>query len=237
VSTPGGTQNDQPEPATTASRRRGRPRRDQGPAVTREAIIAVALESVRNHGLGGLALREVARKLDVSLPSVQNHFRTLNDLWRGCVDQAVTERRQALDAIPGPVPNGTPGAAITAVIRMQIEQAAGAPGLTMAMWNDPDDGADERLDYLTDRCEPIFTLARAQIEAAIAAGVLRPIDPSALIALLSLGLSSVANTQEGLRRLFGIDLDDAAQRDRFAAALADILLYGLLSDQYRPSTT
>ncbi len=235
--------------------------------MTREAILGVALRAVQANGSAGLTLREVARELGVSLPTLQRHFATKDDLWRACVDTAFEHVGNDLAAgPPGPAtlsgaragnpsappvannpsappvagnlsappvvgnPSG-PGAAapvLTWHLRQQIERAARVPRLTAAMSNDFEAGADQRLDYLVQRAQPLLDRARALVGSAIAAGAARPVDVEVFLALVSLGLGSLASSQEGLSRLFGIDLSDQEQRQRYVDALADLLLYGLV---------
>ncbi len=217
---------DRPGPATPGTRRRGRPRRDQGPAVTREAIVEAGLQSLRNHGLPGLALREVARRLGVTLPTIQHHFPTRDDLWRACVD-TVLERPQP------PVrerPTEIPGAGLAEFLRWQIDQAALSPGITAAMWHDPEAGAEDRMRYLAERLAPRVQAGRRVLDMAVDTGTLRAVDPSAVLALVGVGVNSLVNAPEALRRLFGIDLADPEVRERFAAQLSDILLHGLLCE-------
>ena len=218
------------------ARRPGRPRRDEGPAVTREAIVAAALRAVQGNGSAGLALREVARRLGVSLPTVQRHFATRDDLWRACVDAALEgaltgalpHEEQGEDAKAGAPEANRPGQGLERQIRFQLWRAATMPGFTAAMSNGSEPGSQERLDYLVERARPVLDRASALFDAAVESGRLRPADTQVVMALVALGLSSLASSREGLRRLFGIDLDDAGQREGFATSLTDILLYGLL---------
>jgi AcrR family transcriptional regulator len=193
--------------------------------VTREAIVAAALEAIQHNGLRGLALRAVARRLDVSLPAVQHHFPTRDALWRACVDDAIAGTLAALRGDPPEVP----GAVLADHLRRLLARATLTPGLTTTMWNDTEEGAAERLNYLEARSVELIAAARERIERARAAGVLREIDPDVLLALIAFGLSSLGTAGEGLRRTFGIDLADAAAREEFAGALADILLRGVLA--------
>ncbi len=215
--------------------------------MTREGILAVALRAVQANGSAGLTLREVARELGVSLPTLQRHFATKDDLWRACVDAAFEHVGNNLAAAPPPpvaaAGDRTAGARLVAGassgpgtaapvlawhLRQQIERAARVPRLTAAMSNDFEAGADQRLDYLVDRAQPVLDRARALVDAAIAAGASRPVDVDVFLALVSLGLGSLASSQDGLRRLFGIDLTDDEQRQHYVDALADLLLYGLV---------
>lgn len=192
--------------------------------MTREAILATALEAVQDSGVAGLSLRDVARRLGVHLAAVQNHFATRDDLWRACVDHVLVA------VLPGAGLPPDPGEKLRSHFRSQLERAAAYPGVTAAMWHDKEQGAERRQAYLLDRCAPIVAAGRRQLERAIAAGAIRPVDPAVVLALVGLGLSSLANAREPLARLFGIDLADDRAREAFVADVADILLNGLLAD-------
>jgi len=62
------------ETPTARSSRGGRDRRAERHAATREEIIAAAWEQVREHGLAGLSLRDVARAVGMRPPSVYSYF-------------------------------------------------------------------------------------------------------------------------------------------------------------------
>lgn len=175
----------------------------------------MALQAVLANGLPGLALREVARLLDVSLPTVQRHFATRDDLWRACVDTAVGQVQADLDRDPD----------LAANLRAQVERSILRPRLTAAMAND---AAPTQVEYLFERAAPVVEQGRARLQQAIDAGAVRPVEPSAVVALVGLGIGSLATSKQGLRRLHGIDLDDPAQVSRFVDALTDLLLRGLL---------
>jgi len=211
-------------------RRRGRPRLVDGPAVTEAAIIATALRSVQANGPAGLALRDVARRLGVSLPTVQRHFATKDQLWRACVDAAVEAVEPELGATEAAAAAGssTPREALARHLRSQVERATRFPGLTAAMSNVTGPQEDEGLAYLVRRSRPVIDRSAALLRKAAARGTMRPVDVAAFLALVGLGLSSVASSRQGLRMLFDIDLDDPDAARGYVDALSDILLYGLL---------
>jgi TetR/AcrR family transcriptional regulator len=185
--------------------------------------VAAALDTLQTTGAAGLSLREVARRLGVSLPSVQRHFPTKDDLWRACVDVALA------DVYPAGPTSGD-GDRLIRHLQAQFGRRLKAGGLTAAILNDTEPGADGRLAYLTERARPIMDQARADVSAAVDAGVVRPVDPVVFVALVGIGLGSLASSRDGLRRLFGVDLDAPDQADRFAMALADLILHGLLRE-------
>lgn len=224
----------------TPRRRRGRPRAEEGPAVDRAKILAAATAELARAGYAGLSLRGLARELGVSLGAVQHHFATKDVLWAAVVDQlAGPGPPDAADALDWPDRPGArdgadepvdPEAALAEGLRRLVTRAATHPGLGAAIWNDTSDGADERLELLRRRVQPQLDAGRAQIEAAIAAGAARPVDPDAVLVLVGLGVASIASAPEALRRLFGIDLDDEDATVRLARAVADVLLHGVLRD-------
>jgi AcrR family transcriptional regulator len=218
-----------PDNARPAGHRRpGRPYLADGPAVTAEAIVAAARTTLQGSGTAGLSLREVARRVGVSLPTVQRHFATKDDLWRACVDSVLADTLLALPD-PDAVPAALPGEGLARYISHVVARSRAVPSITAAVLNDAEPGAEGRLDYLSEQAGPLFERAREGLERAIASGVARRVEPNALMALLGLGLSSVASSGEGLRRLFGIDLDDKDQAEAFARDVTDLVLHGFLA--------
>ena len=215
----GGT--DVPRP----KRRPGRPRRSEGPAVSREAIIHEALVSLTANGSAGFALRDIARRLGVSLPTLQRHFPTKDDLWRACVD-AIAED-VPIDETDAVHDNSNP--LLSNFVRRLIERTTKYPRATAAMWNDNEPGSEERLNYLLERFVPRMEIGRQNLASAVAVGVFREVDPDVFMALLGLGVSSLVSSRYPLQKLFGIDLNDEEQREHFAQALSEILLFGLVS--------
>lgn len=217
-------------------RRPGRPRAEEGPAVDRERILAAATAELARAGYPGLSLRGLARELGVSLGAVQHHFPTKDALWVAVVDELTG---------PDPAPDGSPAgagvpvdpeAALAEGLQRLVARAATHPGLGAAIWNDTSEGADDRLELLRRRVQPRLDAGRADLEAAIANGAARPVDVDAVLVLVGLGVASVASAPEALRRLFGIDLDDAEASERLARALADVLLRGVLREPPSPDT-
>jgi AcrR family transcriptional regulator len=188
--------------------------------VTRDAIVGTALRAITANGCHGLALRRVAREVGVSLATVQRHFATRDELWRACVDAVLTE--------PDPPDDGSGvEAELQSYLRAMIERATLSPSATAAMWNDSGPGSDERIAYLVDKVRPRYQVHRQKLAAAMDAGEIRAVDPGAVLALVGLGITSMASAPVALRQLFGIDLGDPGDRDALAAALADVLLHGM----------
>lgn len=118
-------------------------------------------------------------------------------------------------------------ARLTAALRAQFDRASLEPGLTSAMLMDHSAGADARLAYLHRAVRGALDEGRAQLRHAVESGLLRAVDIDVVLALIGIGLSSLASARPALRELFGIDLDHEYERERFAATLTDILIRGL----------
>jgi AcrR family transcriptional regulator len=65
--------------------------RPRNPLLSRERIVAAALELVDTEGLAALSTRRLAAVLGVSGPSLYNHFATMDQLMDAVVDEVVGE--------------------------------------------------------------------------------------------------------------------------------------------------
>lgn len=225
-------------PSTHRPRRPGRPRRSDGPAVTPGAIVDAALATLQAEGAAGLSLREVARRLGVTLPTLQRHFPTKDDLWRACIDEALAVALADDDdeaVVARPEGGGTSWLSIH--VRSLVARSSRLPGLTAAILNDSSPGAGERLDYLVRRAAPALARGRGRLEEAIADGRSRPVDVDVALALIAVALPSLATSRAGLRALFGIDLDDPAGAERFADGVVDLLRHGLATPEAAPGSS
>lgn len=210
--------------------------------------MATALEHVQANGAPALALRDVARHLGVSLPAVQNHFPTKQSLWEACVQEAVANVLAGLTeagfgpqgpsepepdvagATPKRSSTGCPGRQprLELVLRAQLQRLTAGPGLTAAMAGGADMAASEQMSYLAKVAAPAVEKATELLAQGIRRGNVRAVEPGVVLALLSLGIGSLLSSRDGLRAIFGIDLDDARQVAKFVDDITDVLLRGLL---------
>ncbi len=208
-----------------SQRGQGRPSGKDGPVVSREDLLAAAMQLIAVNGFDGTSVRGLAKEVGVTHGTVQHHFPTKDDLWRAIVDEVLvpelSELRETRDE-SAPV-----DARVGAILGARIRAAASRPGLPGTVLLDASEGGRERLAYLAAALEP-FQSSRGGAMDAAASGRLRSVDPAALRALIGIGLPLLASAHEALRIMLGIDLDDAEQREAFADGLTDILLHGIL---------
>ncbi|MBI2168542.1 MAG: TetR/AcrR family transcriptional regulator [Actinobacteria bacterium] len=58
---------------------------------SRAEIVAAAWEAVREHGLAGLAIRDLARRAGITTPTVYAYFDSKNDIYDGMFGDAASE--------------------------------------------------------------------------------------------------------------------------------------------------
>jgi AcrR family transcriptional regulator len=203
----------------------GRPSAEDGPAVRRETLLAIAARQIGQLGFAQASFRGIAAEAGVSYGTVQHHFPTKQALWSALVSEVlvpsyVHARRVSL-------PEGI-GDELTDRIRARIEGAVERPGLSAAVLMDGSAGAEARLRELVEALTPIRAVELEVLRALQASGQLRAVDPLALQAVMGIALSALTSAKPALRILVGLDLDEPAARERLARGIADLLLHGLL---------
>jgi TetR/AcrR family transcriptional regulator len=213
------------EPPTKRPKRsRGRPPASEGPAVTREELLAIASRAIGQRGFDRSSIRAIADEAGVSNRSVQHHFPTKDDLWRALVDEVIVpELKKEVSAEPSDVP-----ARIREDVQARVELAITRPGLSAAVLADSSEGDRGRLEYLAaaiaDTRDQNIETWRALMEA----GALRGMDPRSMMITISIAVPFISSAKTAVDVLYGVDLEDPTQRDALNRDIADLLLYGLL---------
>jgi AcrR family transcriptional regulator len=203
--------------AQEAKRPPGRPQ--GGRAFERSDIIEAALESIANGGYSGLTMRGVARSIGASLATVQRHFATRDDLWRGAADAFL----DGFTTRDGPR-SGPPLAQGIADI---LDRGSAHPGLITSILCDQAPGHLEGFAYIAQFLVERHEATLSTITGLQDDGVVREVDASALVLLLNVGIGAIASAPTATREIYGFNLEDPEQRVRLADALADILYSGL----------
>ncbi|MEN0066962.1 MAG: helix-turn-helix domain-containing protein [Myxococcota bacterium] len=202
----------------------GRPPREEGPAVTREALLDEAARMIGDRGFEGTSVRGLAQALGVSHGTVQRHFATKRELWEALVDEVlvpniVTNRGNPRE----PVAQGLAGE-----IARRLAPSEQPPGLTGAILTDGSPGALERLTYLGRALRPFQRANGAGLLARRSRGEIRPIDPRAVMALIGIAIATLGSSSTALQAIVGVDLANDEARAHLTAELTDLLLYGIL---------
>ena len=209
------------------TRRRGRPSKAEGPVTSRPELLGVAARVIGRDGLAKSSMRGIAREAGVSLGTLQHHFSTKETLWKAVIDELIVPAEQQFHAASGPAE------LVAEIVRQRLASAVRSPGLAGRLLTDGSAEGEVVLDYLVDATRSGRAVSRQLLERAIEVGVLRRVDPDALLAVFGVALPALASSKNALHKLFDIDLDDDADRERLSLALSDILLHGLLPEEPR----
>ena len=89
------------------------------------------------------------------------------------------------------------------------------------------------LDYVAEATRGGREVSRQLLGQAMEAGVIRRVDPDALLALLGVALPALASSKNVLHKLLDLDLEDDTDRERLTLAPSDILVHGLRPEEPR----
>ena len=206
-------------------RRAGRPAAPAEPAERRALLLEIATRQIGMYGFARTTFRGIAAEAGVSYGSVQHHFPTKEHLWRALVDEVLLPAHRAPD--PASRDHDLPRA-LTETVRARVEASVLRPGLSAAILTDPSEGAAARLDALASALRTEQRSERERLRALIAAGQLRAVDEDAVLAVLGIALTTLSSAKPALAALLGLDMEDAAARERLTRGIADLLLHGLL---------
>ena len=185
--------------------------------LSRELIIATALDIVAADGLDALSLRGVAGRLGVTAPALYAYVDDKLDLLRGVAELEfvrLTARFDAVSAID-------PIERIRAQTRSYVEQALADPALFQVMFVFRPDWAQQPSVDELPAASKAFAAGAAAIEDAMRAGQLRADDPF----LVAISLWAAAHGTASVL-LAGLNLG-AEFESRVIDTVVDNLLRGL----------
>lgn len=204
--------------ATTASAVPGRDPDDRD-VLTREVIVTATRAYIEEHGLDSVSLRRLSATLGVTAPALYAYVRDKRDLLRAVAELAFADLLERFDSVP----TDDPLERIRELSRVYIRFALDNPELFRTMFLFP---PDLSLSPATGEEHPsatqAFQYAIGTIEAAQAAGVLRPeLDP----VIVSI---TTWTATHGLAQVLsmGFAFDDVT-RDTIIDTTVDTLLRGL----------
>ncbi len=147
---------------------------------TREQILSAAEAEFAEKGFDGARVKEIAGRVGVTHAVVHYHFHTKRDLYRAVVDRMVGELVDLATSIPREPYD--PGPKLERFFYGFFDFAVRHPSFAR-LANLETGGRDERylLDLVSEHLAPQYAKARAFVQAGIAAGVFRPVDPEQLL--------------------------------------------------------
>ncbi len=206
------------------TRRRGRPKGEDGPVVTRRSLLETASRVIGRDGFSGASMRGIASEAGVSLPTLQNHFKTKDVLWKAVIDELLVPQ-MAGRSEPR---QGDHESLLHAAVAARLEAAVSRPGLSGRLLTDASSEGDERLQYLAEATQSPRQADRELLRELRDSGVIRAVDIDAFLLVTGIALSTLSSAKSAARHLIGLDLDDNAERERMVAGITDLLLHGVL---------
>lgn len=161
-------------PAARGERRRAR---------TRAAILDAAEEVFRAAGFHGARMEEIARRADVSVGSIYQHFDGKEGLYHALVERALElfSGYMARSEAPSFSPLERVLAGGDAYLRFHLEHPGAFQFLAFrALADDGLDTGDEVQARIRDRVGELLDRFASHVAAAIEAGEARPVDPHRL---------------------------------------------------------
>ncbi len=192
-----------------------------GRVFERADLVDAALEAIARGGYETLSMRGVARDVGCSLATVQRHFSTKDDLWKAAIDDFLDSFGTPWDSVEN---DETP---LVTLIDQLLRRGSERPGLVAALINDRSPGHEDRWSHLGGRLKERHDRGREMFEELQELGRIRAIDLRALQFLMNIGMVSLGGAAGPARVVHGFNLEDPDERRRVAAALADIIGFGI----------
>lgn len=216
---------------STTKRNRGRPRRDQGPAVDIDALLDLAAQSFASQGYDATSIRKLARDANISHSLAHHYFDTKLDLWKACIDRGFGNiSREMTPMLQAAIRQHEFNDSVRETIENYVVLTEKFSDYILILLQEASRGG-ERFDYMIERYFENFTpLAHDLYQQSVDAGILRPIPWPTIFSMLLLGAPARFALQPLMEALSkpGDAKVDARQH---AQDVAELVLKGLLPSQ------
>lgn len=205
--------------STAPASRRTRPSAD----VTRERILAAALDLFSERGFDGASTRDIAARAGVTQPLLNYHFSGKDDLWRAAVDVLFAQLNDALSARADGLRGVDEVTAARLLVREFIWFSARHPQLHRIITQECKvDGP--RMDWLVERhVRPLYETTTAQFAALAAEGHVPAIPPAHLYYIVTGAGPTMFVLGPECRRLSGLDPESEDVIEAHADAVRALL--------------
>lgn len=195
---------------------------------TAERILEVALDLFSRFGFERVTMTDVGRAARVAQSAVHYHFPTKDELWKAALlalkDDFAAEERMMLAAAREADPLSQLKLSMRLFLMASMERPAlGRIVMMEGMLGGP------RLDWMVKvLMAPRYARLVAIVEAAIAAGQIRPYPAEQVVIMLHAAAASFFTLSPLMQAAFGIDVRDEARRQAQEALIMDAVFAGLV---------
>jgi len=194
---------------------------------TPSAILEAALRIFARDGFDGASIPEIARAASIGHPLVHYHFGSKENLWRAAVDYAFGDLGRSLIVLEEASAGLEPVDALRLLCRGFAGFTARHPLHTMILLNEVRSGGD-RLDWIVERhLAPQHARLDRVIEAAVAAGQIRPIPAVHLSSIAVGAIAHFFGASPLIARLYDVDVHDADVIEAHISWVLEVLMHGL----------
>jgi TetR/AcrR family transcriptional regulator len=198
-------------------------------ATGRRHLLDAAAQEFAELGYAGATTAGIARRAQVTQPLVHHHFKSKEGLWMAVVAELFTELQRELETASA-AQRAVPRADRLRELLRALVQFSGTRPLLSRLIRTEGRRDSEAFELIYERwLGPLVQFFRDEIDAATKDGTVRAFEPG-LLYFLIVGASVEGFAQpETARRAFGLDLSTPDSIDRYAAAVIEVLMRGILA--------
>ena len=195
----------------------------------RRHLLDAAAQEFAELGYAGATTAGIARRAQVTQPLVHHHFKSKEGLWLAVVAELFTELQGELTSTATAQLDVPRRERLRELLRALVHFSGTRPLLSRLIRTEGRRDS-EAFDLIYQQwLSPLVQFFRDEIEAATRDGTVRAFDPG-LLYFLIVGASVEGFAQpETARRAFGLDLSTPDNIARYAEAVIEVLLRGILT--------
>ncbi len=195
----------------------------------RDELIAAASQLFADRGYTGTTTTAIARRAGVSQPLLYHHFGSKKGLWRAVIDTLFGQLKDELDRVTHELAKMPRPQRLAELLRAFVRFSGHHPELARLIRTESGGGGDAFDDLYGRWLEDLVSFFNGELTAAHDDDTLRPIDPTCLYFIIVGAATEPFVQPEIARRNFGLDPTDDGFIDRYADAMVDALLRGVLA--------
>ncbi len=196
-------------------------------STARKDILDAAIREFARAGFDGASTVAIARESGTKQPLLYYHFGSKQKLWQAAVDFGFVELKLIVDTLDERAIEMEPVNHIKLALRTLNRFACRQPRHIDILRQELNTGS-QRADYLLDRyLVPMYTQLKSMIEAATAAGQIRPIPPQFLSSLLFGAVTHYVTARPAIDAVYGLDVNDTYACREHGEWLVEVLFEGL----------
>ena len=203
------------------------PRVAHAGGLTSNNILEAALAVFARDGFDGASLPAIAKAASTGHPLIHYHFGSKENLWRAAVDYAFGDLAVGMATLQSAATDLTPLDALRLLLRGFAQFTARHPLHTLIILNEVRTGGD-RFDWMVERhLRPLHERLDRTIEAAIAAGQVKPVPVAHLASIVVGATAHFFSASPLLARLYGIDVHAPETVAAHADWVVEVLMNGI----------